>query len=138
MSYKMKLLKSLQKSIAKEAKIKVSKPTKPKVVEIVKGKPKLRLPGLQEYDVAMSSKSECFICSENIMIDTMRFSYRFKASSSLRHERRCHHTCIAGIPRDTHTVDMALLNSWLTSDVSPAVADMLRTAWNRLRLVGPG
>ena len=70
------------------------------------------LMGLKNFDVAATSRSVCHICSANIMVGTLRFTYRFKESRIFSDERGVHAHCLTGLPACTRAEDVVRLRAW--------------------------
>ena len=94
--------------------------------------------GLRSYDVALTSrKVYCRICNAIMHKGEVRFSYRFKSSSTPRDERFIHVGCIKD-PRcaATKVSDEQTLRGWLTDAPvdSPMILAALRRGFEGLEL----
>ena len=138
----MKLMKKLEKTLSKlKLGVQKVKPVRSKAEAVMKtgllSEPAKEVdiwlppPGLRPYDVAPTSRNVyCRICNSLMHKGEVRFSYRFKASSTPRDERLIHVGRIKD-PRcaSTKAVDEQTLEGWLTD--APVVSPMISTALRR-------
>ena len=62
--------------------------------------------GLQKFEKATETmRAECWLCGIKIKAPAWRFDYRFKASTTLRDQRRVHARCVGGLPAVTRSED---------------------------------
>ena len=62
--------------------------------------------GLQKFEkTTPTMRAECWLCKTKIQAPAWRFDYRFKASTSLRHQPRVHASCVGGLPAVTRSED---------------------------------
>ena len=62
--------------------------------------------GLQKFEKTTEGmRAECWLCKARIKAPEWRFDYRFKASTSLRHQPRVHARCLGRLPDVTRSED---------------------------------
>ena len=65
-----------------------------------------------EYENARSSRSKCGVCEAPIVAGTPRFSYRFRATTSLRDTKWVHLVCLGRLPEGNLVGDLRQLKGW--------------------------
>ena len=62
--------------------------------------------GLRDCDIALSNRSMCVVCHTRIAKDSIWLSYRFRATLSIKDERRVHPGCCKGLPKASLAFDI--------------------------------
>ena len=82
--------------------------------------------GVRSWSIAPKGgrTAVCYVCDARISVGAYRIDYRFKASSSLRDQRRVHFECAARLPLTAE--DSGRVASWLAAiDLAPPDAAAL-------------
>ena len=139
-SYKMRLLKTLEQHFAKlKSKTLVNKKEKVALPKAGQSLPTMPQIGLRGYDRDPKGKVTCFVCKTNIEKGLMRFSYRFRSSSTPRDQQFMHAACWADFIRSgawsawkTREADRKALQTWLDQAPLGDLRNALQTAVDSL------
>ena len=95
-------------------------------------------PGLKRYETAPpKAKAKRWVCHEVVRPGEFRLTYRFRKSTSLRHESYMHGTaeCIRRLPATTRVADLAFLRRQCKPGLPVQVREFLDAM---LAALGPG